>query len=272
MVYTGRALGSRVMNLPVGALSVDICRDHINRRRADGIGDGTIWTELGHLRTVLTWAEKRGVIDRAPYIERPRKPTPREVYITREEMTALVKAATFHHIKVYLVLAWTTAARDAAIRSLTWDRVDFEQRLIDLRDLKATQRQKRRAVVPMNQTACDILLVARRAAISDSVVEYAGRSVGSIKRGFAAACERAGLTGITRHDIRRSVARRLAEAGRPMEEIEQYLGHAPRNVTTSTYARFSPLYLRACAEALELGPSSGSSDTSAPYVDEGENG
>lgn len=251
MTYTGRAL-DRLMDVPIAALTVDHSREHIARRRKLGIGDGTIWTELGHLRTVMTWAEKRGLIDRAPYIERPRKPAPREVYITREQMRELIAGATAEHIRLFLVLAWTTAGRNQAILGLTWDRVDLGQRLIDLREPKATQAQKRRAVVPMNQTAHDALNAAQRGALSNYVVEYAGRRVASVKRGFAAACEAAGLAGITRHDIRRSAARHMAEAGRPMEEIEQFLGHSPRRVVDSAYARFSPGYLRKCAEALEL--------------------
>src|SRR5690606_35719807 len=44
-----------------------------------------------------------------------------------------------------------------------------------------------------------------------------------------------------------------AEAGVPMEEVAQYLGHSNPNVTRSTYARFSPDHLRKAASALEFG-------------------
>nr|WP_254701891.1 MULTISPECIES: hypothetical protein [unclassified Roseovarius] len=35
------------------------------------------------MRTCLNWAVKTGLIDRAPYIERPSKPAPKERYLTR---------------------------------------------------------------------------------------------------------------------------------------------------------------------------------------------
>lgn len=45
----------------------------------------------------------------------------------------------------------------------------------------------------------------------------------------------------------------MAEAGVPMEEIAQYLGHTNPAITRSTYARFSPEFLRKAANALEIG-------------------
>jgi len=43
----------------------------------------------------------------------------------------------------------------------------------------------------------------------------------------------------------------MAEAGVPMSEIAQYLGHSSTNVTERVYARFSPDYLRKAAAALD---------------------
>lgn len=45
----------------------------------------------------------------------------------------------------------------------------------------------------------------------------------------------------------------MAEAGVPIEEIAQYLGHSNPNVTRSTYSQFSPEYLQKAAGALNLG-------------------
>ncbi len=48
-----------------------------------------------------------------------------------------------------------------------------------------------------------------------------------------------------------SAAVHMAEAGIPMDEIAQYLGHENVDVTRSVYARFSPTYLRKAASVLE---------------------
>lgn len=45
----------------------------------------------------------------------------------------------------------------------------------------------------------------------------------------------------------------MAEAGVPIEEIAQYMGHLNPNVTRSTYAQFSPDHLRKAAGSLAIG-------------------
>ncbi|ARC87451.1 hypothetical protein B5V46_01805 [Rhodovulum sp. MB263] len=78
-------------------------------------------------------------------------------------------------------------------------------------------------------------------------------SVRSIKTGFNAAVARAGIDHCTPHDLRRTAGRFMAEAGVPIEEIAEYLGHTNPNITRSTYARFSPEHLRRAAGSLEFG-------------------
>jgi len=51
---------------------------------------------------------------------------------------------------------------------------------------------------------------------------------------------------------RQLAACHMAEAGVPMSEISQYLGHSDEKVTRSIYARFSDEHLRKAAAALEL--------------------
>jgi integrase len=43
----------------------------------------------------------------------------------------------------------------------------------------------------------------------------------------------------------------MAEAGVPMAEIAQYLGHTDSRITERVYARFSPTYLRGAVGALD---------------------
>jgi integrase len=66
-----------------------------------------------------------------------------------------------------------------------------------------------------------------------------------------AAARRAGLPHVSPHMLRHSAAVHMAEAGIPMSEIAQMLGHANSRITESTYARYSPTYLRKAASALE---------------------
>jgi integrase len=44
----------------------------------------------------------------------------------------------------------------------------------------------------------------------------------------------------------------MAEAGVPMAEISQYLGHSNVSITERVYARFSPNHLRKAASVLDF--------------------
>lgn len=232
-------------------ITVNDCRKFIATRRAAGRKDATIRTELGCLRTALTWGVKAKLIRNAPRIEMPQTPPPRERYLDRDEVARLLAATGDPHIQLAILLMVTTAGRIGALLELTWDRVDLDRRVIKLATNDIGPR-KGRATVPINDTLMAALQTAQGAALSRYVIEWGGRQVGSIKTGFNAAVKRAGIDHCTPHDLRRTAGRLMAEAGVPMEEIAQYLGHTNPAITRSTYARFSPEYLRGAADALEL--------------------
>lgn len=144
----------------------------------------------------------------------------------------------------------STAARVTAVLELTWDRVDFERRQINLRT--GDGQRKGRAIVPMTESLYAALLNARKAALSDYVVEWSGGSVKSIKKGFKAAAVAAGLPDVSPHVLRHTAAVHMAEASISMEEIAQFLGHSDSRITASVYARYSPEHLRKAASALEF--------------------
>jgi integrase len=117
-------------------------------------------------------------------IERPSPPKRKERHLTREQCRALIEAAAMPHLKLYVILALATGGRNAALLDLTWERCDFDRGLIDLRDPNIGRPHKGRAIVPMNRSIRAALLEARGGALSDHVIEWAGRRVASVKRGL----------------------------------------------------------------------------------------
>lgn len=227
-------------------------RSYIAQRRAQGIKDGTIGTELGHLRIALNWAKKLHLIERAPHIERPPQPAPRDRYLTRAEISRLQATPMAPHIRLAILLMLGTAARPTAALELTWDRVDFERNQIDLR-LSADGPRKGRAVVAMSKGLRTELLAAREFALTPYVIEHGGRGpLGSIKTGFNAAKKAAGLDWLTPHLLRHTAAVHMAEAGIAMSVISQFLGHSSTSVTERVYARYSPTYLAEAASVVDF--------------------
>ena len=133
---------------------------------------------------------------------------------------------------------------------LKWAGVDFEQRRINLGD--GPSRNKGRAIVPMTSIIEEVLLEARKAALTDFVIEHGGKPLSDIRKGFAAAVRRAGLSAdVTPHVLRHTAAVWMAEKDVPMPQIAAYLGHVDSRITERVYARYQPEFLRRAAAALE---------------------
>ncbi|UVC07699.1 site-specific integrase [Rhizobium sp. TH2] len=263
MVHTWKAIGPYFGQKEGAELTLEECRAYTDRRRSTAyftsktgvqkfVQDGTVHTELGHLRTVLVWAKDNKLIAEAPRIERPSKPEPKDFHLTRVEVRKLLDAAKSPHIVLAIRLLIATGARVTAALELTWDRVDFEREMIQLRNPFDRARRKGRATVPMNQSLRVELEKAGKRKITNYVIEYACTNVKSIKKGLGSASRAAGLTGVSPHVLRHSAAVWLAEDGHDMEEIAQFLGHDDVNVTRKIYARFSPTYLRKLANSLDI--------------------
>lgn len=243
MVWAWERLKDHFGALRPDQVTRERCRSYVEKRRRRGRGDNTIRKELTTLRSGLRWNNKAT----PAVIEMPAMPTPREVFITKEQFDALHAAATAPHVKLFLLLAWFTAARKESLLALTWDRVDFKRGQINLGEGVGN---KGRAKPPIGPTLKTALEAAKKAATTDYVIEWAGDRVKNIRKGFDTAAATAGLD-LTPHDIRRSAARTMVEKGIPMTEVSQYLGHSSTAITEKVYGRYSPGHLRKAAAALE---------------------
>lgn len=251
MTSEWKSLGPVFSQMLPEHISEQACNDYTAARRAKGRKDGTIWTELGDLATVLAWAAGAGHIAKAPRIHRPAKPDPKDRYLTRDEISRLIDAATIPHIRLAIILMLGTAARIGAVLDLTWDRVDFQHGIVKLA-LGDGERRKGRATVPMNGMVRAALSEAREGALTEHVIEWAERPLTTIRRGFNRAVEDAGLTDVTPHVLRHTAAVHMAASGVPMSKIAQYLGHSDDRITQRVYARFAPDHMADAAEAVNF--------------------
>ena len=251
MGYTGRILLPVLGHLEASQIDSKLIEDYTAARRALGKMDGTILTELNHLRSCLVWSKKKGLISDVPEIPRPSAPPPRAYHITKDEARKLLDEITTPHIKLFVVLALSTGARRQAILELTWDRIDLQRRLIHLRT-EDMANKKGRSVVPINSLAYSYLCSYKDKATTRFVIEYGGQKVFRINKGLKAWARKVALPDLSPHVFRHSAAVWMAEDGIPMEEIAQFLGHSNTDITRKVYARFSPTYLAKAAKALEF--------------------
>lgn len=252
MGFEWKSIGPYFGARSAGNLSEDDCRGYIEARKSRGRSDGTIRTELSHLRSALKWAEDKRLIDKAPVIYRPAAGAPRDKRMTKSQVVKFIQACDLPHVKLFATLAITTAARMGAILQLTWDRVDLDAGKIIYQDPDRARTNKGRAMAPINSMARAALMEARRGALTPFVIEWGAKPVKNVKKALASAGARAGMPWVTAHVFRHSAGSILAEDGVPLPVIAQLMGHKDVRTTERIYARMSPGYLKEAASALEL--------------------
>lgn len=220
------------------------CRAFAAVRKELGYAPSTIRTDMEMLRACLRWRYS----DTAPSVWIPPASAPRDHWLTKDQARQLVDACDTAHIKLFLILGLATGARAGAILDLAWSRVDFAQGTIDYRSAGRVQTNKRRTVVPMNARSRSALEEAYSGRLSDSVIEWNGKPVGSVKKAIQRLSQRTGID-FSPHVLRHSCAVWMAQDNVPMQMISQYLGHTSLRMTESTYARYSPAFMRDASEA-----------------------
>jgi len=268
-------------------------REFIGAMRAEKLSPSYIRRTLAAGKAALSWAVKEGEITAAPFIQLTEESEARERVMTIEEARHLLRAAAPEplHVRRYLMLAFATAARPAAILELTTWQCSVSDRTIHLNPRGRKQNKKRRPSIPMAETIVPMIEDAGPGLL----IQWNGQPLQSIRSAFermgrrartllrveaapevralwragereaaAAALKRARAAGdamleITAYTVRHTMATEMRRRGAPVWEIAGFLGHSSGYKTTERYAKISPDHLVGCVRAIDayfvdLGP------------------
>jgi len=204
----------------------------------------TVRRELCVLRAAINYAVNRGILTRSVYVELPKAPPPRDRWLTRQEAARLIRAARTKKARLYLplvvLMGLYTGRRTEAILSLRWPQVDLENGLINFDLPGRGQTDKRRGVVRIAPVLLPHLKRAqKRGTELGYVIHDRGKRIKGIKKGFEAACRRAGLEDVTPHTLRHTAASWLLQAGVSMWDASQFLAMSTKTLD-GVYAHHSP--------------------------------
>lgn len=218
--------------------------------RSRAVKPSTIRRELVTLRACLRWCadgtKRKPIISAAPAIGLPVEGDARDRWLTQDEIARMVAAAEEEgrDAQMFLHLALETAGRKQALLDLTWDRVDFETKVIHLRDPAKRETKKRRASVPISSALLPVL--------------EAHRGTGKLFGGFDAyravqrVAKRAGVVGVSPHVLRHTAATHMARRGVPLWIVAKVLGNSILMVE-KVYAKHAPDDLRAAVDLISGG-------------------
>ena len=249
--YALRPVRASLGPLTPEMVSRRLVREYTAQRLKDGRRPATVNKELRTLRQALSLAVKECDIDSAPHIEIPGEGAPRNRWLSPAEANALLEACRRRHIRTFILVALHTGARKGAILELTWDRVGLDQRLIMFPPPANPRTKKRRSIVPVNDTLLTHLSEIRERAVTNWVIEYAGHPVTAISSDtWRRLVKRAGIDHCTPHDLRRTCATWMVQAGIPTAKVARYLGDREEMIER-VYGHHQPGYLKDAAAALD---------------------
>ena len=200
----------------------------------------------------LNWAEEeqyRDVHSNPTKLVKKYKEEKRVRRLSVEELIRVNRALQeYKQYNPYLValiqILLLTGARRDEIRTCKWQYINFEQRQIELPDSKTGKK-----IIPLSDTAIEILKTLTRQYENDYV--FCGFKVGSpivnVRKPWVQITLKAGVSGATLHDLRRTYASALLEQNVHLTVISNLLGHKSTK-TTERYLGVSQSSLRSATD------------------------
>jgi integrase len=216
---------------------------------------GTVRRELGVLRAAINRAHRVGRLTRSVAVELPEGPEPKDRWLSRKEAAGLIRAARTPQARLYMplfiLLGLYTGRRKEAILSLRWPQVNLETRTINFDIAGRTRTKKRRGMIPIPPR---LLPHLRRLRRRGTELGYVLHINGERKKGFAAACDRAGIAGTTPHTLRHTAATWIARDGKTsLADAADYLAMSEETLRR-VYRHHHPEFLRGVAESIGKRP------------------
>ena len=191
----------------------------------------TVNRELAYMRTIFNAGrENKGVIN-YPFRKGVmlKEDNVRDSVLSDDEFIRLLAASPVH-LKPIIKMAYYTGMRQGEILNLTWGQVDLKEGFIKLKS-KGTKTNESR-YVPLNTEMVKSLKAIRPGLPMPQikVFTYAGRSIGSIKRAFKTAVNKAGIEDFTFHDLRHTALNNWRLQGHDYFRIMAASGHKTMHV------------------------------------------
>lgn len=177
-----------------------------------------------------------------PRLPRERESPGRERWLSADELRLLDSKLPLQWRPLFALLAFT-GARIGEAQGLRWEDVRLSERRISLH--QETRRLKNEGSVRMLPVPDELarVLASHAATVpvgpSDAVFAGALGNYTRALKAFRKACQAAGLTGVTPHDLRHTFCVHAIQNGVPLPRLQKLLGHATPAMVMR-YAAHSP--------------------------------
>ena len=183
----------------------------------------------GNARAALSafyvWAMQAGIIEANPVVgtAKPKQSPSRDRVLADAELSRIWQACGDDDYGRCIRLLILTGCRRQEIGGMCWSEVDFERGVWTLPASRS--KNKRAHMLPLLPAMRDIIEAVPRMASRGQLFGQRANGLTAWTRGKPELDRRSGVKNWTTHDIRRSVATRMADIGIAPHIIEQILNH-----------------------------------------------
>lgn len=197
--------------MPVSHIAGHHLHDLKKAMAADGLSESTIRSELALLSAFFKRAKKvwswKSLDNPAEAVDWPVPDNARNRVLSADEQQRLAAALCDTRNALVAPLVWfavETAMRcGELLYEATWSQVDWDERLLKLRDAKGRSRE-----VPLTRAAVAILEFLPQGGPDDRIF---GLTKEALDAAWSRACQRAGIENLRLHDLRHTAATRHAK-------------------------------------------------------------
>ncbi len=230
-----RTFAKRAAPTTLGRVDARLLSHYVARMRSDGMQPSSIRADLMHLRAILAWGVRQGLLARVPHMEMPKVPRRRSWRIIDPAQWPAVRGLFAGPAwGLYLDVLWYTGMRRTEALLLRWERqqlapwVDFARNRIQIP--AAAQKSGEESWLPVHPELAARLEPGRQQA---GQVAAPGEVADLVSKEFRRKTRKAGLD-FTLHDIRRSFGTRYA-AKVPAQVLQRLMRHAHISTTLEYY-------------------------------------
>lgn len=216
-------------------IGTDTARKFVEERQEEGVGNAVINRSLACLRRMLRIAHEDGKLQTMPVIRLLKEPPARKGFVELAHFQCLIRMLPAH-LRPYITFLYHCGGRSGEATQIEWGQVDLDRRLIRLEDTQTKNSEGR--VVPLPS---ELVMMLR------SVKPKVGKvfDATNLRKEWMEACDACGLgrkievegrpydphyEGLTVHDLRRSAARNLVNAGVPETVVMRIGGWKTRSI------------------------------------------
>ncbi len=252
-------------DLTLYEITTELVSDYRDQRLKK-VKPATVYQELALMRRMFNvarrewkWVRNNPVADLSFSVGNSNA---RDRWLTVDEESKLVKAASPDWVKAIIVFAINTGMRRSEMLNLKSRDIDFQRRLLTVQESK----NKTKRAIPMSDTVYRLLQSNKIRDISGRVFSVEPNAV---RLAFERARNKAKIEDIRFHDLRHTFATRLVQSGVDLYKVKELLGHKSISMTMR-YAHHCPESLRDSVSCLENWYNSGTipSEEDTEEIDE----